>query len=196
MAQIGAKDFYWNGIASEGANTLPTYAASSADNYGGVLVDLVQVNVTLNYSEGEAYADDKLVDSYRDFEYADVAIQNFDVPLEVQAVWFGGDIATNVLSEGGADEARLIGFGLARTLRKKDANGQVKTVWRGYYYPKASPRKATSENSATRGNGTNYNYDEYTLRAFECNSGVYRQVEDFTTEAAFVTWIKGLLSLT
>lgn len=196
MAQIGLRDFYWNGIASETAGALPTYAGASADNRGGNLIDLIQANVTLTYADGEAYADDHMVDSVHDFMYADIETQHFDIPLETQAILFGSEFSSNTLKQSGGDSAPGIGFGYARTIRKRNSStNQMETVWRGYFYYKGNAQSQTSESSTTKQGSITYNYDSVVFRAVEADAGGYREVQDFATEAAYVTWIKGKLNL-
>lgn len=195
MAQIGLRDFYWNGIKTETGGALPTYAAAADSNRGGNLIDLIQANVTITYADGEAYADDHQIDSVHDFMYADIETQHFDIPLDVQGTIFGATYSNGALTESGSDAAPNIGFGYARTLRKRDSNGQMQTVWRGYFYYKGKAQKPTSESSTTKQGSVTYNYDSVVFRAVEADAGGYREVEDFTTEAAYITWITGKLNL-
>lgn len=195
MAQIGLRDFYYNGIKTETSSALPTYATASDTNKGGAIVDLVQANVTITYADGEAYADDHQVDSMHDFMYADVDVQLFDIPLDTQAKLFGSTYASSTLKESGSDSAPGIGFGYARTIRKRDGNNVMQTVWRGYFYYKGTAQKQTSESSTTKQGSVTYNFDSVVFRAVEADAGGYREVQDFATRAAYTTWIKGKLGL-
>lgn len=197
MAQIGLRDFYWNGIATEAAGSLPTYAASTSSIRGGFLIDLIQANVTITYADGEAYADDHMVDSMHDFMYADIDTQHFDIPLDVQAKLFGGEYSSSTLKQSGSNSAPGIGFGYARTIRKRNSStNQMETIYRGYFYYKGNAQQQTSESSTTKQGSVTYNYDSVVFRAVEADAGGYREIQDFSTLAAYTTWIKGKLNLT
>lgn len=194
MAAIGAKNMYFNAIASEAANALPTYQQTG----GKQLAGLVSANVTINYADAEAYADDRLEDEIHEFINGLIETELFDLPLEDRALLFGSTMGTGQiagLSEKGNDAAVQGGLCYARTIRKKDNNGQMTTVYRGFYYPKVKPRKPTNESSQTKQGSVNHSYEGVSFRFFEANTGVYRDIQEFTTITAYDTWAKEKLGI-
>ena len=192
MAAIGLRNIYFNKIKSEAENAAPTYETTG----GGVLGGLVSANMTLTYADGEAYADDKLEDEIHDFVNGLLETELFDLSEEKYALLFGAKKEEGgELSESGSDIANMGGLGYARTIRRK-VDGVMKTMWKGYFYPKVQPRKPTSENATAKQGSVTYNNDGISFRIFEANNGVYRTIKSFATEAEYETWIKEKLGIT
>ena len=193
MAAIGMRNIYFNKIKSEAENAAPTYETTGGSRLGA----LVSANMTLTYADGEAYADDKLEDETHDFVNGLLETELFDLTEEKYAMLFGTTKGEDgELSESGSDIANMGGLGYARTIRRRDAQGVMKTMWKGYFYPKVQPRKPTSENVTTKQSSVTYNNDGISFRIFEANDGYFRHIKAFATEAEYETWIKGKLSIT
>lgn len=192
MAAIGLRNIYFNKIKTETEGAAPTY-----DTTGKRIGALVSANLTLNYADGEAYADDKLEDEIHDFVDGMLETELFDLAEEDYAMLFGATAGEDgEISEGGNDIAAMGGLGYARTIRRRDTQGVMKTMWKGYFYPKVQPRKPTTENNQTKQSGVTYNNDGISFRIFEANDGNYRHIKAFATEAEYEAWIKEKLNIT
>lgn len=192
MAAIGMKNIYFNKIQSEAENALPTYVAADGRKIGA----LVSANLTLNYVDAEAYADDKQEDEIHEFLNGLLETEVFEIDGETSALLFGSSYTDGALTEGGNDTAAMGGLAYAKTIRKRDAQGIMKTMWKGYFYPKVQARRPTSESGTTKQGSVSYAYDGASFRIFESNTGAFREIQEFATAAEYDTWAKGKLNIT
>lgn len=185
MAFIGLRHPVVATVATEPANAPLTYDA------GKVIGHAIAANLTINRNNNPLYGDDVIVEDDNGVTGMSIELNTDDLTEEVRAYMLGlessGTGQTLTYEEGG-ESAPYVGFGYIRVRRLNGA-----TTFQGVWYHKALFGQ-TAENAQTKGEQIEWQTPTLTGRVM----GVYndaggkahfRQIQNFTTEAAAITWL-------
>ena len=187
MAKMGLKYLAWAEIDTEGDNAIPTYKSATA----GVLGRMVSINVTVNNSEGELYADDMLAEYAGEFSSADLTADVDNITLENQAKLYGTSYSTSGEYTADADDtAPYGGVGGYQTLQ---VNGTRK--YRAWFYPKAKAMVPDFDGT-TKGNSISFGTEPIKMKIASPKYGPWYYAKEFTTEADAKSYINTKLGIT
>ena len=187
MAKMGLKYLAWAEIDTEGDNAIPTYKSATA----GVLGRMVSINVTVNNSEGELYADDMLAEYAGEFSSADLTADVDNITLENQAKLYGTSYSTSGEYTADADDtAPYGGVGGYQTLQ---VNGTKK--YRAWFYPKAKAALPDFDGT-TKGNSISFGTEPIKMKIASPKYGPWYYAKEFTTESDAKSYINTKLGIT
>lgn len=187
MAKMGLKYIAWAPISAETDSAIPTYTTSA----GIVLGRMVSVNVTINNSEGELYADDMLAEYAAEFSSADLTAEVDNISLENQATLYGANYSTDgEMTASPNDTAPYGGVGGYQTLQ---VSGSKK--YRAWFYPKAKASMPDFDGT-TKGSSISFGTEPLKMKIAAPKYGPWYYVKEFTTEADAKSYINGKLGIT
>ena len=173
MAKLGLKYMAWAEIDAETDNAIPTYKAATAC----VLGRMVSVNVAIQNSEGELYADDMLAEYASEFSSADLTAEVDNITLENQAKLYGSSYGTDGEFKANAgDTAPYGGVGGYQTLQ---VSGEKK--YRAWFYPKAKASMPDFDGT-TKGNSISFGTQPIKMKIASPKYGPWYYAKEFTTE--------------
>lgn len=184
MASFGAKNPYFNKIATEPEAALPTYGPEEPVKVGR----LVKADFSMQTASGRLYADDELAESVDEFISATVAMETDDMEDNVAQVIYGCEVEEKKVHYKSGDVPPYGGLAYYKTLMRRG-----KVIYKGYFYPKA---KATlgNDTAQTKSDNVTFGTSSTSFTVFACNSGDYRITEEFDKEAEALAWVKKQLS--
>lgn len=185
MAAFGAKYFKYAAIKTEEKKKIPTYDSTKTVMLGG----LVKADLTVNFASGEQYADDMLAEKAEEFISGSIAAEVDELADETASIIYGAKI--NELKEkvdNSGDSAPYGGLAYYKCLMK---NG-VK-YYRGYYYPKVRAALG-NDSAATKSSSITFATTPINFTVYEPETGDWRYMKRFDTEAEVQTWIDNKLS--
>lgn len=187
MAKMGLKYLAWNSIAEEADNAIPTYTS----NGGVVLGRMVSINVTVNNSEGELYADDMLAEYAGEFSSADLTADVDNISLENQAKLYGASYSTSgEFTANATDTAPYGGVGGYQTLQ---VSGTKK--YRAWFYPKAKAALPDFDGT-TKGNSISFGTEPIKMKIASPKYGPWYYAKEFTSETDAKSYINSKLGIT
>ncbi len=180
MAAFGAKYLRYAKITKEEKGKLPTYD-SEIVGLGG----LVKADLTVNYANGEIYADDALAERVEEFVSGSIAVEVDELEDETAGIIYGAKVSEDgERADNSADNAPCGGLGYYKTLIKN----KVK-FWRAYFYPKV---RATMGNytAATKSSSLTLSTTPLTFTVYEPENGDWRYSKKFDSEKEAKAWIE------
>jgi hypothetical protein len=177
MAKIGFKYAAWAKVASEPVGALPTY------NAGKVIGKAISSNLAISNAEGSLYADNVKVEDVSEFRSATLTMEVDNIALQNQADMYGADYVDGELQNGGADNAPYGGFGGVQVLSVQNVR-----KYRAYFFPKCKAI-VPDESDNTKGASISFGTQPLQLNIAEPNSGKWRYIKEFTTEAAALAYV-------
>ena len=187
MAKLGLKYMVWAEIDSETENAIPTYKTATAMVVG----QMVSLNVAIQNSEGELYADDMLAEYASEFSSADLTAEVNNIPLENQAKMYGARYTTDgEFSASADDNAPYGGVGGYQVLQ---VNGSRK--YRAWFYTKAKASMPDLDGS-TKGNSISFGTQPIKMKVAAPKYGPWYYAKEFDTESAARTYINGKVGYT
>ncbi len=187
MAKLGLKYMAWAEIDTEGDAAIPTYKSATAC----VLGRMVSINVAIQNSEGELYADDMLAEYASEFSSADLTAEVDNITLENQAKLYGNTCSTTGEFTADADDtAPYGGVGGYQTLQ---VNGTKK--YRAWFYPKAKASMPDFDGT-TKGNSISFGTQPIKMKIASPKYGPWYYAKEFSAEADAKSYINGKLGIT
>lgn len=184
MAKIGMKYFGWAEMATEPESAVPTYSS------GLVLGRMVSLNVTINNSEGELYADDMLAEYASEFVSADLSAETDNITLENQAKLYGSVYdTTGEFKASAGDNAPYGGIGGYQVLQ---VGGSKK--YRAWFYPKAKASMPDFDGT-TKGSSISFGTQPIKMKIASPKYGPWYYAKEFESEAAAKAYIDDKLSI-
>ena len=183
MAFIGMRYPVFAKVATEPANAALTYTG------GMVMGHAISGNLTITRNDNPLYGDDVVVEDDNGVTAMSIEMGLDDI-ADAARVALLGDKADESAYETVGEGADYVGFGYIRVRRLNGA-----TTFQGVWYHKAIFGQ-TAENAQTKGEHIEWQTPTLTGRVM----GVYndaggkahfRQIQNFTTEAAALTWLDG-----
>lgn len=190
MAYIGLKHPVFAPIATEPANSLPTYGT------GLVVGRAIAANVAIELSDSKLPADDMIVEMDNSFISGTITTGVDDLSDEALQTWLGeqtavvGGVAT--IRSAASFSAPEGGFGYYR-VRKKNGARSFRAYW--YYKTKWG---IPSEDAATKPDGSiewQTPEVEGTIMAAQDATNTWRDMATFAVEADAVAWLNGLAGI-
>lgn len=184
MASFGAKRPYFNTIATEPENALPTYAATGPVQIGR----LVKADLTVNMASGKLYADDELAESVDEFSSGSLAMETDDVEDDVASKVYGCTVSEKEVHYKASDSAPMGGLAYYKVLMRKGVK-----LFKGYFYPRVKAVLG-NDSAATKADSITFGTNSTTFTVFRCNSDDWRITEELATEAEAIAWVKEKLA--
>lgn len=190
MAYIGLKHPVFAPIATEPANSLPTYDA------GLIVGHAIAANVEIELSDSKLAADDTIVEVDNSFISGTITTGIDDLSDEALQQWLGQQQVlvngVNVIRSAAGYEAPEGGFGYYR-VRKKNGVRSYRAYW--YYKTKWG---IPSEEAKTKPDGSiewQTPEVEGTIMAAQDTANSWRDMATFATEAEAVAWLNELANI-
>lgn len=179
MAGFGAKNPYFRKIKEEPEGKLPVYEDKAVK-----IGRLVKADLTLQMASGKLYADDELAESVDEFISGTLAMETDDMLDVVASEVYGVQVEGKLVRYNIKDDPPAGGVTYYKKLMR-----QRKVFYQGYFYPlvKAS---LGSDTASTKTDSITFGTTNTTFIVFTCNSGDWRLVETFETEAEAIDWVK------
>lgn len=184
MASFGAKNPYFNTIATEPESALPTYAATGPVKIGR----LVKADLTVNLASGKLYADDELAESVDEFSSGSLAMETDDMEDSVASKVYGCTVNEKEVHYKAGDSAPMGGLTYYKVLMRRGVK-----VFKGFFYPRVKAILG-NDNAATKADSITFGTNSTSFTVFRCNSDDWRITEEFETEAAALAWVKEQLT--
>lgn len=190
MAYIGLKHPVFAPIATEPANSLPTYGT-------GLVVGMaLAADVSIELSDAKLPADDTIAEIDNSFVSGEITVGVDDLADDVLMSWLGNQIATlngkPTIRSASTYEAPNGGFGYYRVRKKQGVRS-----YRAYWYHKTK-WGMPSESSATKPDGSiEWQTPEVvgTILAAQDDANSWRDMVTFDNEADAVAWLDGLANV-
>ena len=171
MAAIGLKLMAWAKMKTEPADAIPTY------DPGKVLGKMISLNVTVNNSEGELYADDMLAEYASEFSSGDLTADTDNIELEDQATLMGATYTEDgEYQAGGQDTAPYGGVGGFQVLLVKGARR-----FRCWFYPKVKAAQPDID-ATTKGDSVSFGTQQIKMKITKPEYGPWYYAKEFATE--------------
>lgn len=184
MASFGAKRPYFNTIATEPENALPTYEATGPVQIGR----LVKADLTVNMASGKLYADDELAESVDEFSSGSLAMETDDMEDDVASKVYGCTVSEKEVHYKAGDSAPMGGLAYYKVLMRKGVK-----LFKGYFYPRVKAILG-NDSAATKADSITFGTNSTTFTVFRCNSDDWRITEELATEAEALAWVKEKLT--
>lgn len=184
MASFGAKNPYFNKIATEPEGALPTYGPEEPVKVG----KLVKADFNIQMASGETYADDELAERVEEFASGTIAMETDDMVDDVAKVLYGCEVEEKKVHYKSGDTPPYGGLTYYKKLMR-----QGKIVYKGYFYPKAKTAVG-NDTAQTKGSSITFGTSNTSFTVFACKSGDYRITEEFDTEPEALAWVKKQIS--
>lgn len=190
MAYIGLKHPVFAPIATEPANSLPTYGV-------GLVVGMaIAANVAIELSDSKLPADDTIAEIDNSFISGTITTGVDDLSDEALKSWLGNQAATlngvATIRSAANYEAPTGGFGYYR-VRKKNGVRSYRAYW--YYKTKWG---IPSEDASTKPDGSiewQTPEVEGTIMTAQDTVNSWRDMATFTTESAALAWLNELANI-
>lgn len=187
MAKMGLKYMVWAEMDQEPASAIPTYKSGAAIVVG----KMVSLNVAIQNSEGELYADDLLAEYASEFSSADLTAEVDNISLENQAKLLGANYSTDgEFSASANDNAPYGGVGGYQVLQVGGAK-----KYRAWFYPKAKASMPDFD-GATKGNSISFGTEPIKMKVAAPQYGPWYYAKEFDTEVAAKTYVNGKVGYT
>lgn len=186
MAKIGAGHLCFAPWENEGSSTtLPTYKS------GVKLHKLATANLSIQYTEGEYYADDEIAEEGREFLRGDLETEIDRLEPERASTVFGSTYdAESGLIDSTKDNAPFGGLAYYQTLSRSGVK-----FYRVRYYPKARGVMG-ADNSTTKGSSITFAGETLSFRIYEPENKQWRITKEFSTLEEAVSYIHTTLNIT
>lgn len=164
---------------------------------GTILSQLASCEVTHNFVNGSYNADNKKQIFKQKYVDTDISLEVQRIDIEVDPILFGSTLSTTSgsakeLSKGEDDNIPQIGYGFINNEALPD-NSEVFTA---HFYPWAQATPATKSYTTRTSDSISFAGHPLTLKAYaDPVSGKYEYVEEFTTEAAAMAYLKTKLNI-
>lgn len=190
MAYIGLKYPVFAPIATEPANSLPTYGA------GLVVGKAIAANVSIELSDAKLAADDTIAEVDNSFISGTITTGIDDLSDEAQVAWLGSRAATlggkATIRSASTYEAPMGGLGYYR-VRKKNGVRSFRAYW--YFKTKWG---IPSEDAATKPDGSiewqTPEIEGLIMPAGDTDNS-WRDAVTFDNEADAIAWLNGLAGI-
>jgi phi13 family phage major tail protein len=180
MATFGMKYAVFAKIATEPATTAPTY------NTGVVIGKAMDAEIKANFNEASLYGDDAPAEYVKELKDVDVTLGVTTIPGEAATALFGSTLTAKTDSDGekvsykDTDTASYGGLGFIARESIDNVVGYM-LVW----LPKV--KFAPSDNKfQTKGDSITFQNESISGKAVRCNSGEWKNIEHYSTEAAAI----------
>lgn len=182
---FGVRDLMLFPLKAETDTAKPTYDTMLDTT------DTNSIKASRTTANATADGDDKQVANITMTTGMTIEWTGWGVPVETEAKIYGHTLTTDQLDEAMDDLAPYIGVGYVRTMTDKS---NTKT-FKAYFYYKCQAVQGDEE-STSSGSSLNLASTTVTFNAVQPSFGPLRSVEEFDTEDAAVSWIKGLAGAT
>ncbi len=183
MAKIGLAYPCWAPVVTESASELPTYGS------GFALGKAVRADLSIQYAEGQLYADNVLAEDVSEFSSGTITTETDNLTIAQMGTIYGADIVDDELGNGDSDTPPFGGIGYYQVLM---VNGVKK--YRAFYYPKVKA-KMGDETSQTKGNSFTLETTAVTFTVYKPEYGKWRYVKEFSAESAAKAYIQNKLNV-
>lgn len=185
MAAIGLKKLYWGKIASEPEAANPTYQGAKQ------IGKMVSLNVTINNSEGELYADDMLSEYASEFSSGDLTADVDHIELEDQAALMGATYTEDGEYQAGREDAAPYGgVGGYQVLMVKGVR-----KYRCWFYPKAKASQPDID-ASTKNDSISFGTQPIKMKITMPNYGPWYYAKEFAAEEEADAYIKEKMGIT
>ncbi|MCR4657326.1 MAG: InlB B-repeat-containing protein [Lachnospiraceae bacterium] len=149
----------------------------------------IQVDVTPNYSEGNLYGDDMLVEYDKEFKDGDVSLNTTHLPIASASTMFGHTVSGQQVVYKSSDEANYVGVGF---LTKKKVDGVTSYVGNVIYKAKFTEGQETHNTK-----GDNIEYGTPTISgkiAPLSTTSEWKATKEFDNQGDAIAWYEGILN--
>lgn len=184
MASMGLKYLVWGKMAAEPTNAIPTY------NPGKVIGKMVSANLSIQWAEGELYADDMLSEYISEFTSGDLTMEVDNIALADQATLYGATYDADEFQAVYSDTPPFGGIGGVQVLM---VNGARK--YRAWFFPKVRASMPDWD-ATTRPDSISFGTQPLNMKVMTPLYGPWYYVKEFTTESAAKAYIDTKLGVT
>lgn len=184
MAKMGLKYYVWAKMKTEPTDAAPTYEP------GRIMGKMVSINVTVNNSEGELYADDMLAEYASEFSSAEMTTEVDNISLADQADMYGATYTDDgELNHYSNDTPPYAAIGGLQVLM---VGGKRK--YRVWIYWKAKAIMPDFDGS-TKGDSISFGTEPLKSKIMAPNYGPWYTAKEFADEAAATAYLNTKLGL-
>lgn len=182
MAKIGLNNFRY-GTLTEAVDGTPSYGGAKTP------AKAVSCNVEITNNNAKLFADDVVQESDTSFSGGNVTIgvDRYDYQMQSDLLGHEYNSSTNNIKRNTDDVAPYVGFGRVVT-EMVDGSYQYRVEFL-YKVKFAEP----SQNDTTKGENVEFNTFEMQGQIAQCGNGDWSESQTFTTKAAAITYLEGLL---
>lgn len=184
MASMGLKYLAWGKMAAEPTNAIPTY------NPGKVIGKMVSANLSIQWADGELYADDMLSEYISEFASGDLTMEVDNIALADQATLYGATYDADEFQAVYSDTPPFGGIGGVQVLM---VNGARK--YRAWFFPKVRASMPDWD-ATTRPDSISFGTQPLNMKVLTPLYGPWYYVKEFTTESAAKAYIDTKLGVT
>lgn len=177
MASMGLKYLAWGKMATEPTNAIPTY------NPGKVIGKMVSANLSIQWADGELYADDMLSEYISEFASGDLTMEVDNIALADQATLYGATYDADEFQAVYSDTPPFGGIGGVQVLM---INGARK--YRAWFFPKVRASMPDWD-ATTRPDSISFGTQPLNMKVMTPLYGPWYYVKEFTTESAAKAYI-------
>ena len=186
MAQIGLKYLICAPV---------TETPTTVTFHDGVVMSYaIKVDLSIEINEGKLYADNRIVETVKEFKSGKVSLNGDHLSYEVLALILGHERGTLVsggekLTAKGDDEGAYVGVGFYSTTIK-DSVKKYRAIW-------LHKVKFGIPNESLETKGDSINFQTPTIEGTLLTDilGVWKEEATFDTEAAAKAWLDGLADM-
>lgn len=184
---VGMLRSFWAPIATEPANALPTYG--DVEEMGAARTGTLAVTT----ATADIYGDDINLIHFEDFVSYSLTTETTLDDIEVNAKQYGHTVVDGRVISKAGDQAPYGGYAFIEPILKTDKS----LVYRATFLVKLSANASgEAQNAATRQGNAEPRPNSIAYTGYACNTGEWREQEEFATEALAVAWILGLFGVT
>lgn len=184
MAKMGLKYYVWAKMKTEPMDAVPTY------EQGRIMGKMVSINVTVNNSEGELYADDMLAEYASEFSSAEMTTEVDNISLADQAEMYGATYTEEgELNHYSNDTPPYAAIGGLQVLM---VGGKRK--YRVWIYWKAKAIMPDFDGS-TKGDSISFGTEPLKSKIMAPNYGPWYTAKEFADEEAATAYLNTKLGL-
>lgn len=154
---------------------------------GGTILEAVGTSVTPEFSQGKFYCDNKLGRNRTYFKQANVTAEVGTIPLKVAEMMYGHTLSKEgkALTSKTTDKTNYVGYGFSGCEAIDDDTDIFTACW----IPKVAFEEG-EDSFTTRGDQITFTSQKMSGVAVGLKDAVWRDVEQFDTEAEALTWLK------
>ena len=184
MASFGLRRPRFAPIKTETDTALPTYGTPVTIGRS------IKADLSVNFASGKLFADDALAENVEEFSSGALAMETDDITDEVAEMIYGATVVNGLVDYKAGDSPPPGGVCYYKVLKR-----QGKTLYKGYYYPRAQA-KIGNDSAQTKGDNITFGTSSTAFTIFQANTGTWRQTEEFTDEKKVVEWCDKKLGVT
>lgn len=148
----------------------------------------IQIDITPQYAEGSLFGDNGKAEYDKEFKQADIVLNTTSLPIAVHETMFGHTVEESSITFKDSDESNYVGFGFYVT-EKVDGKKKYTATW----LPKTKFSEG-AESYKTKGDNIEYQTPSVTGQALALDNGIWKEVEQFDTEAEAQQFINEKIS--